>query len=75
VGDLDDSVLAALLGDERVPYEADRVYVAYHAGEVQECGCVRLGVHTSKDRTGPKRSWEMSFWGERFYPTLETTHP
>ncbi|MBC8503960.1 MAG: hypothetical protein ISR58_17440 [Anaerolineales bacterium] len=75
VGDLDDSVLTALLGDERVPYEADRVYVAYQAGEVQECGCVRLGVHTSKDRTGPKRSWEMNFWGERFYPSLDTTHP
>jgi len=75
VGGLDDSVLAALLGDERVSYEADRVYVVYHAGEMQDCGCVRLGVHTSKDRTGPKRSWEMSFWGERFYPALETTHP
>lgn len=75
VGGLDDSVLTALLGDERVPYEADRVYVAYHAGDVHDCGCVRLGVHTSKDRTGPKRSWAMSFWGERFYPVMETTHP
>lgn len=64
--------LSALLGDERVPYEADRVLVIQRGGEVQTCGCVTLEVITLKDRTGPPRRFPMQFWGERFYPALET---
>ena len=63
--------LSALLGDERVPYEADRVLVVQRKGEVRECGCVPLEVITLKDRTGPPRRFPMQFWGERFYPALE----
>ncbi len=63
--------LAALLGDERVPYEADRVVVVQRSGEVQSCGCVPLEVITLKDRTGPPTRWPMQFWGERFYPALQ----
>ena len=63
--------LSALLGDERVPYEADRVLVVNRNGDVRECGCVSLEVITLKDRTGPARRWPMQFWGERFYPALE----
>ena len=63
--------LSALLGDERVPYEADRVLVVYRSGDVHDCGCAPLEVLTLKDRTGPARRWPMQFWGERFYPALE----
>lgn len=63
--------LSALLGDERVPYEADRVLVVNRSGDVRECGCAPLEVLTLKDRTGPARRWPMQFWGERFYPALE----
>ena len=63
--------LSALLGDERVPYEADRVLVVNRSGEVRDCGCAPLEVITLKDRTGPARRWPMQFWGERFYPALE----
>ena len=62
--------LSALLGDERVPYESDRVLVVQRSGDVQACGCVALEVVTLKDRTGPARRWPMQFWGERFYPAL-----
>ncbi len=63
--------LSALLGDERVPYEADRVLVVQRSGEVRECGCAPLEVITLKDRTGPPSRWPMQFWGARFYPALE----
>jgi len=63
--------LSALLGDERVPYEADRILIIQRAGEVLDCGCAPLEVFTSKDRTGPQRQWRLHFWGERFYPALE----
>jgi hypothetical protein len=63
--------LSALLGDERVPYEADRILVVQRSGEVRECGCAPLTVVTLKDRTGPARRFPMQFWGERFYPALE----
>ena len=63
--------LSALLGDERVPYVADRVLLVRRSEEVRACGCVALTVHTLKDRTGPARTWKMQFWGERFYPALE----
>ena len=63
--------LSALLGDERVPYEADRILVVQRSGEVRQCGCAPLKVITLKDRTGPPRRFPMQFWGERFYPALE----
>ncbi|MDL1943717.1 hypothetical protein FBQ99_15395 [Chloroflexi bacterium CFX2] len=63
--------LSALLGDERVPYEADRVLVVQRKGSVRECGCVPLEVITLKDRTGPTRRFPIQFWGECFYPALE----
>src|SRR5512139_1787971 len=31
--------LSVLLGDERVPYEADRVLVVQRSGDVHDCGC------------------------------------
>jgi hypothetical protein len=67
----DGDELSALLGDERVPYEADRVLVVKRRGEVQACGCAPLEVVTLKDRTGPPRRWPMQFWGARFYPAFE----
>jgi hypothetical protein len=69
--------LSALLGDERVPYEADRVLLVQRDGPVQECGCVGLETHTLKNRTGPAHTWQMAFWGERFYPAFvnEGAHP
>ena len=63
--------LAALLGDERVPYEADRVILAQRAGAAWVCGCVDLDVHTLKDRTGPQQIWRLTFWGSRFYPSTD----
>lgn len=63
--------LSALLGDERVPYEADRVLLMRRANPLGNCDCVALNVHTLKDRTGPARTWQMHFWGKRFYPALE----
>ena len=71
------SGLSALLGDERVSYEADQVLLIQRDDLVQECGCVGLQVHTLKNRTGPARTWQLTFWGERFYPALrnEGTHP
>ena len=67
---IDQVDLSALLGDERVPYEADRVLFVQHAGEVKPCGCVDWKVHTLKNRAGPADSWQMAFWGARFYPAL-----
>jgi hypothetical protein len=71
------SDLSALLGDERVPYEADRVLLIQRSGSVQECGCVGLEVRTLKNRTGPAHSWQAAFWGARFYLALdgEKIHP
>ena len=65
--------LSDLFGDERVPYTADRVYlIARDNSSPSTCSCVDLIVHTLKDRTGPVRQFRMQFWGERFYPSLET---
>jgi hypothetical protein len=64
--------LSALLGDERVPYEADRVLVVRRKGDIQKCECTPLEVTTLKDRTGPPRRFPMQFWGSRFYPALES---
>ncbi|MBI5964095.1 MAG: hypothetical protein HY863_11510 [Chloroflexi bacterium] len=68
----DSDDLSALLGDERVPYEADRVLVVRHKGDIQKCECTPLEVITLKDRTGPTRRFPMQFWGSRFYPALES---
>jgi hypothetical protein len=69
------NTLSALLGDERVAYEADRVILAQRVGAVQTCGCVGLDVQTLKNRTGPARTWQLAFWGKRFYPALEGEGP
>lgn len=66
------SELSALLGDERVPYEADRVILMQRGYGEMRCTCTTLLVYTLKDRTGPVRSWNITFWGERFYPALES---
>lgn len=67
--------LSALLGDERVPYEADRVLLMRHSPyreyEKMSCNCEPLKIHTMKDRTGPVCYWDVSFWGERFYPAID----
>ena len=63
--------LADLFGDERVPYTADRVYIMSRPDAPLECGCVGLHIYTLKDRTGPVRTWNMQFWGSRFYPALD----
>jgi hypothetical protein len=63
--------LSALLGDERVAYEADRVLLIRRSGPIQECGCTQLEVATLKDRAGPPMNWRLSFWGARFYPARE----
>jgi hypothetical protein len=62
--------LEDLFGDERVPYEADRVFFIKKEGSPRDCGCVSLTVHALKDRTARVRTWPMDFWGERFYPAL-----
>ncbi|HUH97776.1 MAG TPA: DnaB-like helicase C-terminal domain-containing protein [Anaerolineales bacterium] len=59
--------LSALMGDERVPYEADRVLLVRQQGAKRSCGCGELVVHTLKDRTGPTRTWHLGFFGERFF--------
>ena len=64
--------LEDLFGDERVPYEADRVLYMKKSGNTRECGCVDLTIHALKDRTARIRTWPMDFWGERFYPALES---
>jgi len=63
--------LSDLLGDERVAYEADRVLMLRREGTPRDCGCVTISASTLKDRTGPQRSFNLEFWGERFYPSME----
>jgi hypothetical protein len=63
--------LSSLLGDERVPYEADRVLLMRHRFGEFRCSCVPISIHTLKDRTGPTRVWDATFWGERFFPAIE----
>ena len=67
--------LSALWGDERVPYEADRVLLVQRNGPRQECGCMMLAVHTLKNRTGPAQDEQLAFWGARFYPALRAAGP
>jgi hypothetical protein len=64
--------LEDLFGDERVPYEADRVFFMQKDGSTRKCGCVNLTMHSLKDRTARLRTWPMDFWGERFYPATES---
>jgi hypothetical protein len=63
--------LEDLFGDERVPYEADRVFFIRKDSDVRECGCVGLTLHVLKDRTERVRTWPMDFWGSRFFPAVE----
>jgi hypothetical protein len=69
---VDGDDLSVLFGDERVGYGADRVLLFREESERRPCGCQRLMVRTLKDRSGPKRTWHLDFWGERFYPALES---
>ena len=60
-----EQALAALLGDERLPYEADRVFVLYKL-ETKPCGCCyRLAWLTAKNRLGTTGVREIEFWGQR----------
>jgi hypothetical protein len=63
--------LDALFGDERAGYGADRVLLFRREADPRHCGCTRLVVKTIKDRSGPKRTWHLDFWGARFYTALE----
>ena len=67
--------LEDLFGDERVPYEADRVIFLRKDELPRPCGCVHLTALTMKDRTDKIRTWPMDFWGERFYPPLKPIFP
>ena len=71
------AAMAPLLGDERVTCEADRVLLVRRDEPLRECGCTILDVTTLKDRSGPAKNWQLSFWGARFYPALggEGAHP
>jgi hypothetical protein len=62
--------LSSLLGDERVPYEADRVLLIRRSELSRPCGCTGLEVLTLKDRTARAHTWGLVFWGERFYPVF-----
>jgi len=64
--------LGALLGDERLPYEADRVVFLSRSktDPLDSCACFTMRVKTGKDRTDAVQDWEMQFWGERFYPAI-----
>jgi len=67
--------LGALLGDERLPYEADRIYLLTRADEEEyPCGCYKIRALTLKDRSGPVREFSMEFWGECFFPAMETEY-
>ncbi|MFZ1040571.1 MAG: hypothetical protein WAN58_04565, partial [Anaerolineales bacterium] len=68
----DGDTLEALWGDERVPYEADRILLVRPDGAKKECGCGNLIVNTLKDRTGPTRVWNLEFFGSRFFVALST---
>jgi hypothetical protein len=63
--------LNALLGDERVAYESDRVLTARFIRPPTACGCGELAVHTLKDRAGPVRTIEFPFWGARLFPATD----
>jgi hypothetical protein len=62
--------LAGLYAGEEAGYEADRVLVLGRNGHTRDCGCVTLEVVTLKDRVDATRTWQLEFWGERFFPAL-----
>jgi len=67
-----EQTLATLLGDERLVYEADRVFVLYRM-ETLPCGCCyRWARLTAKNRLGRTGVDEVLFWGQR---TLATQSP
>ncbi len=62
------TALAALLGDERVAYDPDRVLVLFRS-ETLSCGCCyNLNMLVAKDRTGPVRRLAWRFYGRRYLP-------
>ena len=68
-----DQALATLLGDERLVYEADRVFVLYRLEDLP-CGCCyRWAWITAKNRLGRTGVRELTFWGQRTLPVLEET--
>lgn len=70
-----ETALAALLGDERLPYAADRVYLLTRTGTL-DCGCChRWDCVTAKNRMGTTGVREMMFWGQRFYPFFPEERP
>lgn len=59
--------LSSILGDERVPYEADRI-VMLQRNKPLPCGCCHdVTVQVVKDRTDKTRTFQAKFWGEYFY--------
>lgn len=70
-----EQTLATLLGDERLVYEADRVFVLYRL-ETLPCGCCyRWTRLTAKNRLGRAGVDEVLFWGQRTLPTQEAQQP
>ncbi len=68
-----EQTLATLLGDERLVYEADRVFVLYRL-ETLSCGCCyRWARLTAKNRLGRAGVDEVLFWGQRTLATLPST--
>lgn len=65
-----EQALATLLGDERLPYEADRVFVLYRA-DTLSCGCCyRWAWITAKNRLGRTNVRKIVFWGQRTLPVI-----
>jgi hypothetical protein len=59
--------LDSILGDERVPYEADRI-VMLQRETPSPCGCCHnITIRVVKDRTDKTRTINAKFWGERFF--------
>ena len=70
-----EQTLATLLGDERLVYEADRVFVLYRL-ETLPCGCCyRWARLTAKNRLGRTGMDEVLFWGQRTLAVQDTRQP
>jgi len=68
-----EQALATLLGDERLVYEADRVFVLYRL-ETLPCGCChRWAWLTAKNRLGPTGVREVVFYGQRTLPVVQNS--
>ena len=66
-----EQALATLLGDERLPYEADRVFVLYRTEDLP-CGCCyKWAWLTAKNRLGRTGVREIVFWGQRTLPVMQ----